>query len=856
MPNRKKLVIIDGYSLLFRAFFGTRYLSTTDGRPTNALFGFISMLYYLLEKERPDSVIVAFDAPGKTFRDAEYAEYKGTRKDSPDELKVQLKQSREMIAAFGIPSIEMTGYEADDVIGTITREAEKNGYEAIIVTGDLDSLQLVDECVSVMTTRTGVTDVVKYGPAEVQERYGFGPELVPDYKALVGDTSDNIPGVPGVGPKTATALLQEFSSVESIIARIEEVEPKFRKKLEGYLEQMPKSKWLATIARDAPVSFDFQPFAVSADQYGAAQRWLESVEFRNHAKRLPLVLAPYMQGGPASPEQSDLFSDPAAEILSERPELTIFDASVEDLVRAARSGAAVDYDQEFFALAIGTDVWTTDAGTGIDVVRDHLATMAAHHSKRLVRRLALETRPAFDTLLAAYVLQSGRSGYDLSDLAQGYLDEAPPQTIPERASAISRLVEPMSARLKAEGQWPVYDDIEMALVPILAAMENLGIGVDCERLREFSKSLSVQIGQLEQRIHEAAGEEFNIGSPQQLGKILYEKLGLQSGKKTKTGYATGVEVLQQLAPESEVVRDVLAWRELTKLRSTYADSLPGYVAEDERIHTTYAQHIAATGRLSSNDPNLQNIPIRTELGREIRKAFIPAEGYRFASLDYSQIELRFLAHYCGEPALVKAFQTGEDVHAATASLMWNEPVNSVGSAHRRYAKMLNYAVLYGVTDFGLANQLGGEFSVKEARGLIDSYFERFPKVRGYIENTKAEARSKGFTTTLTGRRRYFPDIHAGNRIARAYAERQAMNAPLQGGSADMIKLAMISIAGLLEGKGTRLVLQVHDELLFEVPAGEESLLPEIRDAMANALALDVPVEVDIGIGPNWLETKG
>lgn len=856
MAARKKLVVIDGYSLLFRAFFGTRYLSTTDGRPTNALFGFVSMLYYLLENERPDSVLIAFDAPGKTFRDAAYAEYKGTRKATPDELKSQLALSRDLITAFGIPSIELTGYEADDVIGTVTKEAEKNGFDAIIVTGDLDSLQLVDDIVSVMTTRTGVTDVVKYGPAEVQKRYGFGPSLVPDYKALVGDTSDNIPGVPGVGPKTATILLTEFGSIEGLIERIDEVDPKFKRKLDGFLEQMPKSKWLATIARDAPIAFDFAPFAVSSEQFGAAQRWLESVEFRNHAKRMPQVLAPYMEGGPASPEQADLFSDQAVEVLADRPELTIFAATADDLEVAARKGAAVDYDQVDFALAIGTEVWTCDAATGMDIVREHVSSVAAHHSKALIRGLALDDRPAFDSLLAAYVLQSGRSGYELGDLVQGYLDESPPQTIPERASAISRLIEPMSDRLKKEGQWAVYDEIELALVPILAQMENLGIGVDCDRLREFSKSLTVQIGLLEQRIHEAAGEEFNIGSPQQLGKILYEKLGLQSGKRTKTGYATGVEVLQQLAAENEVVRDVLAWRELSKLRSTYADSLPGYVGQDGRIHTTYAQHIAATGRLSSNEPNLQNIPIRTELGKEIRRAFIPAEGYVFASLDYSQIELRFLAHYCDEPALVNAFQTGEDVHAATASLMWNEPLDQVGSAHRRYAKMLNYAVLYGVTDFGLANQLGGEFTVKEARALIESYFDRFPKVSEYIDDTKSEARSKGFTTTLTGRRRYFPDIHAGNRIARSYAERQAMNAPLQGGSADMIKLAMINISKILRGKNTRMVLQVHDELLFEVPVGSEGVLPELQGAMANAMPLDVPVEVDVGVGPNWLETKG
>lgn len=851
MPN-KKLVIIDGYSLLFRAFFGTRYLSTSDGRPTNALFGFVSMLYNILEKVRPDSLLIAFDAPGKTFRSEAYEEYKGTRSETPNELRFQLSTSRQLISALGIPQLELAGFEADDVIGTVTARAEANGYESVIVTGDLDSLQLVDDHVTVMTTRTGVTDVVNYDVAAVFERYGFGPELLPDYKALVGDTSDNIPGVPGVGPKTASKLIADFGTVENIIERKEEIEEKVLKKLRPCLEQIPISKWLATIDRNIPIEFTFEPFKVTKSQADEAQKMLESLEFRMHSKRMPLVLGPYLVGA-----QQSLFSETTAVIVAEKPKLLVSDAAdiAEVLSWIGERKAAVYADATGAAAAIGLEVRTLQTDIFRELVSSHARDLTFHDAKPHLRELCVAVRPRFDAHLAAYVLQSGRSNYLVEDLAIGYLDELAPETPAEKASAVSRLEDPLTDRLNLESQWSVYERIELAILPILAQMEIDGVRVDCDMLADFAKSLAVQIGQIESTVFGLAGEEFNIGSPMQLGKILFEKLGIPASKKTKTGYATGVEVLQQLGAEYEICREILNWRELSKLKNTYADSLPKCVADDGRIHTTYLQHIAATGRLSSTDPNLQNIPIRTDLGREIRRAFIPADRFALASLDYSQIELRLLAHYCQEPALVEAFESGTDVHAVTASLMWGENVSEVSRAHRRYSKMLNYAVLYGVTDFGLANQLGGEFSVKEAREMINQYFVRFPKVRAYIDSTLEEARSKGYTTTLTGRRRYFPDIHAGNRVARHYAERQAMNAPLQGGSADMIKLAMIKIQPLLADKQTRMILQVHDELLFELADDEHDLLPALKEAMETALPLDVPIEVDAAIGPNWLETK-
>ncbi len=849
MPD-KRLVIIDGFSLLFRAFYGTRFMSTTDGRPTNALFGFVGMLYQILEKEKPDCIVVAFDAPTKTFRHEEYEAYKGTRRETPDELISQLDVAQDLIDGLGIPTLISPGFEADDIVGTLSLDAERHGYKTTIVTGDLDTLQLVDDCVRVMTTKQGVSEVVYYDTEAVNARYGFGPEFIADYKALVGDTSDNIPGVPGIGDKSASKLIQQFGSVENIVEHLNEVEEKFRKKLEPSLKQIPKSKWLATIVRDAPIKFSYEPFKISPAEFRAAQSVLESLEFRAHLKRLPDVLGPYLETG-----QTDLFA--GIEVANETPKIETIDVRtfggakvwLEEKVAGIwmdENGAAVATDDS--AIRISNEICD-------ELIAKCSSQLVIHHCKPILRRTQTYQMPKFDTLLAAYVLQSGRANYELTDLVQGYLDEPSPKTNEDKACAVYRLKSVLEDRLKAENQLHVYEDIELPLAPVLAEMENAGIAADSKMLSGLSDSLGNMMQQTETLIYELAGEKFNIGSPQQIGNILFEKMKIPGAKKTKTGFATGAEILQQLATEYPIAQEILNWRELSKLKSTYADSLPKMIGEDGRIHTTFAQHVAATGRLSSIDPNLQNIPIRTELGREIRRAFVAEKGFALASLDYSQIELRLLAHECKDDVLVDAFQNRKDVHAATAALMWNEKIDNVSKEHRRYAKMLNYAVLYGVTDFGLANQLGGEFSVSEAKQLIVQYFERFPKVKEYIESTLETARSKGFTTTLTGRRRYFPDIHAGNRIARQYAERQAINAPLQGGSADMIKIAMIHIHPLLKGKKSRMLLQVHDELVFELAEKENEILPTLQEKMESAVPLSIPVEVDVSVGKNWLETK-
>lgn len=855
----KRLAIIDGYSLLFRAFFATRFLSTADGRPTNALYGFTNMLFHLLENVRPDAVVVALDAPGKTFRHTEFSEYKGTRKETAPELKSQLPTARELIAALGVPSIELTGYEADDVAGTISRLAEANGYDTTIVTGDLDALQLVDDCVSVLTTRQGVTDTVTYTPAAVAERYGFGPEFIADYKALVGDTSDNIPGVPGIGAKSATDLIQKFGSIEALLERIEEVDPKYRKKLDGNEEQLKKSKWLATIDCKVPVEYDFEPLTISPEAMEQLTEMLDSLEFRSLSRRAPKVFGPYLVGA-----DGVKFSEPAVEVALTGLEARVSDArSILELEKLVGTGpfaayfttgavqeSLLDESPKIALIAVGSEVRRASQTDGMELVKRHPESVVMHDAKPLYRALGGDVQaPGFDTMLAGYVLQSGRTAYALRDLIQGYLEVQPPTTPEELAVALYMLREPLADRLEKEGQTSVLSDIELPLIPILARMENTGICANRDDLREFSKQLEVTIQQTATRIYEIAGGEFTIASPKQLGEVMFDRLAIPGAVKTKTGYATGVEVLSTI--DHPIAAEVLAYRELTKLKSTYADALERLIAPDGRIHTNYNQTVAATGRLSSQDPNLQNIPIRTELGRGIRKAFYAAEGYQLASFDYSQIELRVLAHMCQEPALVKAFHEREDVHKVTAQEMFSSA--EVTREQRGYAKLLNYAVLYGVSEFGLAQQLGGGFSIAEAKALIMRYNERFPGVKGFMDSVVAEARAKGFTTTLLGRRRYHPDIHNSRFIDRKAAERQAMNAPLQGASADMMKLAMIRVSSLLSGSASRMLLSVHDEIVVELAEGDNGLIEPIRMAMSSALPLSVPVDVDAKVGPNWLE---
>lgn len=870
-------MVIDGYSLLFRAFYGTRYLSTSDGRPTNAHFGFVSMLFQLFENVQPDAMVVALDAPGNTFRHDDYAEYKGTRRETPSELEVQLRESRAVISAFNIPVLEVVGYEADDVIGTVSRLGEENGYDTTIVTGDLDSLQLVDECVTVMTTRKGVTDVVMYTPEAVRDRYGFGPELVPDYKALVGDTSDNIKGVPGIGEKTATILIREFGGIEEIIARLGEVPEKFRKKLVGMEEQMQHSKWLATIVRDVPLSFDFAPYRVTGEHLERATQMLTELEFRSQVRRLGQVMGPYLSGDVSGfAGRVEVRSEALeARLVPERAgyrELSAWigrapfavvppfgpaqGSLLDDPVSKGGSGGVVGGDAY---VAVGKVVRRAPFEDVLRVFGDRPGQVMALDTKGLWRSAARagigvgEGRPFFDATLGAYVLQSGRSAFDLGEIAAGYLDITAPTAGEDLAVALVELEGVMRERLSAEGQTGVLDEIELPLVPILAEMEAAGILVSGEQLLAFGQELQVEIDRVQEEVWRLAGEEFNIGSPKQIGEVLFERLALPGGKKTKTGWATGVEILGEMAAEHPVAGAILSYRELTKLKNTYADALPKLVQPDGRIHTTFNQAVAATGRLSSNEPNLQNIPIRTELGRTIRRAFHAPAGMVLGSYDYSQIELRILADMCGDEMLVRAFSEGEDVHTVTAALMYHIEEGSVTKEQRRLAKLLNYAVLYGVTGFGLAAQLGAGFGVEEANALIAQYNERFPKVKAFTEGMVEQARAKGFTVTKRGRRRYFPDIHAGNRNTRSYAERQAMNAPIQGTAADMIKLAMVDVAKLMKGRSSRMLLQVHDELVFECGEDFGQVRVAVREAMERALPLNVPLEVDMKFGENWLE---
>lgn len=861
--SRKRLVILDGYSLLFRAFYGSRFLSTSDGRPTNALFGFVGMLFALFtdEKVRPDSVLVALDAPGQTFRHADFAEYKGTRRETPQELISQLVFSRELLSDLNIPTLELTGYEADDIIGTVSLAAKEKGFETVVFTGDHDSFQLVDEDVRVLMPQNGPNPPKLYGPDEVRERYGLNPIQIKDYKGLAGDTSDNIPGVPGIGDKSAVALLQAFGTVEEIAERIEEVEPKFRKKVEPALDVMLLSKKLATIDRAAPVEYDFAPYHLTAEHLARAKEALASLEFRSQVRRLDSVLAPYLAEGAAEAASgaSSTVSEPLViqeeSALSSFPMLKAWAAGQPlALLQEAAPASLFEEAPEQWLAACGKTVRRIPMALAVEAVQKMPGQVVGHDIKTLYKRAgSLGLPPRMDVMIGAYVLQSGRGSYELGGLIQGFLDGVEAPSAAQQCAALLLLDKEIRERTAKEAQEQILFGIELPLIPILAEMEGFGIMTSASLLGEFSKSLEVEIEKSKRLVWEMAGEEFNIGSPKQLGEILFEKMKLPGGKKTKTGWATGAEVLVELAPSVPFASEVMNYRELTKLKSTYADALPKMIGPDGRIHTSFNQAVAATGRLSSNEPNLQNIPIRTELGRQIRRAFQAPPGAQLLSLDYSQIELRVLAHMCQDENLVEAFRTSQDVHTVTAAKVFQVEEAAVTKEQRRLAKMLNYAVLYGVTGFGLASQLGAGFSASEANTLIQEYNDRFPSVKAFTDGIVEEARSKGFTTTLSGRRRHFPDIHAGNAQARKYAERQAMNAPIQGTAADMIKLAMLEVRRKLDGSPVKMLLQVHDELVFEAPEGQRPELEAIRASMEAALPMEVPVEVDAKAGANWLD---
>ncbi|MFN3648378.1 MAG: DNA polymerase I [Armatimonadota bacterium] len=884
---QKKLVVIDGSSLLYRAFFALPALTTADGTPTNAVYGFASMLLKLIEEEKPDILLLAFEG-GRTFRHTDFADYKANRPRTPDDLAVQGPLARAVAGVLRIPIVQHTGYEADDVIGTLTCRGRDAGYEVLVVTGDLDALQLVNEHVKVLVNRRGITDAQLYDEAAVRERFGLGPELLPDFKALKGDTSDNIPGVPGIGDKTAATLLQTYGSLERLLEHAEEVKAgKVRENLCRMREQAVLYKKLATVVTDLPLETPWEEWAYPGPDAPEARELFEHLEFRTLARRLPDSAEP-------APVAAAREADVSWRVLEAPEEIAEWCRRAREIgavaLRTIRGGG--DSRKAVLrgvALSAGGEtvlLGGAPAGEGNlfaeverwsvpeplrELLRDPSVALLAHDLKAELHALAAgsggeypQSPPGFDTLLAAYVLNPGRAAYRLDDLSREHLGWAPAgeelALSAHEAAAVWALREPLCARLKADDLDTVYDELELPLVPILVRMEALGVAVDTEALRGLSERLARRIQEVEVQAFELAGHPFNLGSPKQLQEILFQEQGLPPGKKTKTGYSTDSDVLQDLAVAHPLPALILEYRELSKLKSTYADALRSLVdPRDGRVHTHLNQTVAATGRLSSSDPNLQNIPVRTEVGREIRSAFVPAPGMKLLSADYSQIELRIMAHISRDEALVRAFQENRDVHSATASRVFGVPLEQVTADQRRSAKTVNFAVLYGQKEYGLSRQL--RIGVAEAKGLIEAYFERFPGVLGYTEDTLQQARKLGYVTTLPPyrRKRYAPGIHAGNRNERLSAEREAVNAPVQGTASDIIKAAMIRVDAAMRAAGlrSRMILQVHDELLFEiVPEEEAEMTRLVCREMEQAYELSVPLRVEVKVGCNWRDVEG
>lgn len=877
--TKPKLVIIDGHSLLFRGFFATRMLTTSDGRPTNAVYSFTNMLLSLLESEQPDAVIVALDAPAKTFRHEEFVEYKAHRRETPEDFSPQVGMTKHLLKAFGIPVVEVPGYEADDIVGTLAKQGAAHDYDVLIITGDMDALQLVDDRVSVRATVKGVADLHNFDPAAVEEKYGLRPDQIADFKALKGDPSDNIPGVPGIGEKTAVKLLQQFPHVEDLLERIDELEDaKLREKILANREIMLQSKRLATIVCDVPLDLDeIPPFELSQTHLDELQRVLEDYEFRSTLKKLPALTRKFGSKEARAPtSQKENFM---CQVLT-RPDIRVLQ---ECLTKAQRmsmrtvgeSGSSRASRPTLLALS-------ADPKTAYVLPLENTLFMPeivqlkledaqlpkiAYDAKRdllRLRHLGIENvHVTFDVLIAAYLLQSSRANYSLEWLAEEYLGTGLENKNGERVGTETALLlqlEPeLKARLQEEGTWELFQTIEMPVMPVLAEMEWNGIRVDTDFLAEFSTRLERDMNLFAQDIYKLAGEEFNIGSPKQLGSVLFDKLGLPPVKKTKTGYSTDSEVLQVLAEREDgaIALKIVQYRELAKIRSTYSEALPKLVnPETKRIHTTFNQTVAATGRLSSSEPNLQNIPIRTDLGREIRRAFIADPGYKLLSLDYSQIELRILAHMSNDAMLLDAFEQGRDIHSATASILFNVEVERVNSDMRRKAKTVNYAVLYGMSDFGLAQELG--IGVPEAHQIIENYFQRFPHIRDYLQSILEDARTTGYVSTLLGRRRYIPELNSSNRNERLAAERAAINTPFQGTAADIMKLAMIKVWNRLRADRlkTRMLLQVHDELVLEAPEHEvQTAARAVAEEMESAYSLRVPLTVERKAGLNWRDLE-
>ena len=871
--KQKRFLVLDGSSLIFRAFYALPGLSDSHGQPTGAIFGFSNMLTKLMAEQQPDLMVLAFDKSRHTFRTERYADYKGTRDKTPEELLSQFPLLREFAANMGIPFLEKDNYEADDIIGTLATQAAAKGYDVRVITGDRDALQLVRPNLRVLLTKKGISEIKDYDTAAFEEEYGFEPLKLIDLKGLMGDTSDNIPGVPGVGPKTASKLLLAYGSVENVLAHVGEVSgKKLKENLQTYADQARLSKELATIELHVPdlafaeedyrIQPDMEKMQAFCDDHELRAVWRNFERLYGSAE-LALDLDGEENGAAAQDLSYDLWDEAAVKTAARAPYLA---------VSGIFSGLAPFASLEGLAVVAGPDA--EKAGF---VARDSAAFPAllqllesdqqavVFGLKRYDQAGLRGQKAFFDVELAAYLLEPERSKYALSELSQKYLQEAAPESFDDEkaqavweAKAISRLYPLLGAKLEEEKLTHLMDTIELPLVEVLAAMEQNGVYVNRAHLAEKTEEVAGRLQKIEASIYEMAGHDFNLNSPKQLGVVLFEELGLPVRKKTKTGYSTNAEVLESLRLEHPIIEQILAYRLWSKLKSTYLDGIAGLIRTDTgRVHTNFNQTVTATGRLSSSDPNLQNIPVRTEEGRMIRALFEPGEGYDcLLSADYSQIELRLLAHMSGDENFIDAFKRGQDIHARTAAEVFGIPLDEVTPELRRHAKAVNFGIVYGISDFGLARNL--HISRKEAGDYISRYFTRYPGVRAFMDKVVAEAHETGYVTTMFGRRRELPAIKSRNFNQRMLAERMAMNTPIQGTAADVIKLAMIAAYRKLREAGlkSRILLQVHDELVLEVKESElETVQAILHEAMEHVVSLSVPLSIDVHWGRNWAEAK-
>ena len=859
----EKLLLIDGHSILSRAFYGVPELSNSKGQHINGIFGFVNILLKMLEEEGADHLAVAFDLPKPTFRHEMFDGYKGTRKPMPPELLEQVPLVQELLKCMNIPILTLEGYEADDILGTVAKCMQAAGHEVTIVSGDRDLLQLADARIRIALPKTvkGQTETTRYTPAEVEAEWGVTPLEFIDLKALMGDSSDNIPGVPGMGPKTAQWIIQHYHSIENAYAHTED--PDFKVPRKPKAAQMLKDNWdnavlsktLATICTEAPLDFSFDEAAVTDLFNAAARKLLGELELRSLLKRFEEANV-----GEAE-EAAGLDISGCRDCTDPYMARIVF----KDAANAGKAGFVLTEEGLYVALSRERLYFMHDFDclSELSVLFGKCTLYTMDLKRQLHLGLLPENAGIEDISLAAYLVNPLSGSYDYAALAQTYLSVTLPEAKklekPEEAGMYTALVallagEAVLGRLKEMEMEALYREIELQLICTLFEMEEAGVLVDRDALLSYGVELRAGIETLREKIYAACGEEFNINSPQQLGRILFEKLGLPGGKKTKTGYSTAADVLEKLAEEHSVVDDILQYRTLSKLNSTYAEGLLGFISEDGRIHGSFNQMVTATGRLSSTEPNLQNIPIRTELGRRFRRVFIPKPGCVFLDADYSQVELRILASLSGDEQLIAAYQHADDIHAVTASQVFHVPLSEVTPQLRRNAKAVNFGIVYGISAFGLSEGLS--ISRKEAKSYIERYFETYPGVKVYLDGEVAYAREHGYVKTIFGRRRPIPEINASNFMRRSFGERVAMNSPIQGAAADIMKKAMNEVRAALKAEGlqSRIVLQVHDELLLEVPEAEADRVEKLlTEKMQQAVQLRVELVADAKRGTNWEE---